>query len=101
MSIKSLYSFKSLNVAWFLANAMETVKRRSRAKRKSMFTSQKDTNTERETSSKLELFSASFESNYAVALGLRFVCFWTKKKNQLNKTNKKKNKIKNETCASF
>ena len=73
--MKSSSSFKSLNFAWSLANAMETVKRRSRARRKSMFTSQKDTNAERKTSSKLELFSVSLESNYAVALVLFFVCF--------------------------
>lgn len=40
-----------------------------------MFTSQKDTNAERKTSSKLELFSVSFKSNYAVALVLFFLLF--------------------------
>ena len=51
-----------------------------------MFTSQKDTNAERKTSSKLELCSVSFESNNAIALVLFFVSFWTKKKTKQNKT---------------
>ena len=50
-----------------------------------MFTSQKDTNAERKTKSKLGLFSMSFESSYAVALILFFVYFWTKHTKQ-NKT---------------
>lgn len=95
MSMTPSSPLKSLNLAWFLANAMDTVKRRTRARRKCMFTSQKNVNAERKTSSKLELFSVSFESNYAVALVLFFVCFW------INKTKQNRTNNKNKTCASF
>lgn len=45
--------------------------------------SKKDTNAERKTSSKLELFSLSFESNYAVALVLFFLSAFGPKKGTL------------------